>query len=621
MMPADKARQLSARAGPIRWGIIGAGDVLARKVGNSFNIPGQSELAGVMRRSQDKLAVVAAGLGVAFQTSSASELIENPDIDAVYIATPPAFHRDYALQASKAGKPCLIEKPVGRSLRECLDIQRAFRDVNIPWFAAYYRRHLPRFVRVRELLDARVIGPVVAVHYKYNRKPVDLGGWRDSPEYSGGGRFYDLAGHVFDLLNYWFGDIRFNDSQVANVIPGHRLEDTVTVSFRTRDDALGQILWNFDAPKNEEIMEIEGAWGRIRLKCMPCSTPVRVEVLRQHSKLKVRPRPGERIRKLLGKKADPWIRAEYTFESLSFVQAPMIQNIVRLLRAGDRSTDYGMLAVKTAQLLDATLDDYYGGRQDDFWNRPDTWKSLRARAVEHAGTPETAADFHLSEQQLAVYAQQGYLGPFTCHSRQWGTAFSSLPPGLNVHLTDPALLELCSHPSIAEPVDQLLGYTGISLMKTRIWRKSAEHAGTRVPWHQDAGERNGGYFPDGSPVPSVTVWLSQDGAGKNSGPVMVVPGSHKQLYGDWGKRLTVDIEGSGALDEVDLGAAIPLLCAPGEFWIFNSWLLHGSPANQSSEPRTGLNMRFVRYGDEVDDSFDYVTVRRTRRPGPTPAPS
>ena len=143
---------------PIRWGIIGCGNVTEVKSGPAYQIVEDFELAMVMRRDIAKAEAYAKRHGVSQWTNDASEVIDNPNIDAVYIATPPDTHKMYALLVAKAGKPCCIEKPMTPNYLDSLEVFNAFQHKDLPLFIAYYRRSLPRFNKVKEWLDNNAIG-------------------------------------------------------------------------------------------------------------------------------------------------------------------------------------------------------------------------------------------------------------------------------------------------------------------------------------------------------------------------------------------------------------------------------------------------------------------------------
>jgi predicted dehydrogenase len=595
---------------PIGWGIIGCGDVVERKVGPGFQECERSRLVAVMRQNADLVREYAARHRVPFWTTEAEEVIRHPEVDAIYVATPPAHHVGYALRAAAAGKPCLVEKPAGRSAAECARMVEAFEAARLPLFVSYYRRFLPKFQKVKAILDAGELGPIVAINYRLSLKQ-QANDWRVSPEISGGGRFFDLGGHIFDLLDEWFGPIELSGSSATNALPAHEAEDAVAVCFRAAGGAIGSAVFNFASAYGVDRLEIEGVWGRMALACLDRASPIEIEVAAEHGD---RPRlsAAQRLsRKLRGKPKRPkWIKQRHEFAPIGFPLQPMIGAVVDALVEGRAGAGNGEAALRISRLLDGALADYYAGRNDPFWERPQTWHSLKlsaARSVDGGA----AAGHELTAEQIRFFEENGYLGPFKCESPYWKGIAIPKNERLSLHLQDPALFHVCTHPSVVDRVAQLLG-DGVSLFKSRIWVKPKRSTAV-VPWHQDVGVNNGGVRDDGSPVPTVTVWLALDRATRDGGAVKVLPGSHRRFFGDWRKNIHAELETTGALDGVDLSDAVSLEADPGEFYIFHSWVLHGSGLNTSDRRRAGLNMRFAAPGDAIEPQFEYIRLRGVAR--------
>jgi predicted dehydrogenase len=184
----------------IRWGIIGCGDVCEIKSGPGFQKAEHSALTAVMRRNGDKARDFAARHGVPRWYDDAAALIADPEVDAVYVATPPDAHAPNVLAAARAGKPVYVEKPMGRNHGECLEMIAACRGAGAPLFTAYYRRRLPRFLKVKEILDQGGIGEVRTVSVtlchvlKADFLRKENPPWRVVPEIAGGGRFVEHGG-------------------------------------------------------------------------------------------------------------------------------------------------------------------------------------------------------------------------------------------------------------------------------------------------------------------------------------------------------------------------------------------------------------------------------------------
>ena len=251
----------------VRWGIIGCGDVTEVKSGPALQKANGSELVAVMRRSADKANDYAERHGVPRWYSDADELIADPGVNAIYIATPPDSHADYALRAARAKKPVYVEKPMARNYGECQAMIAACQAADVPLFVAYYRRAMPYFLKVKELLDGGAIGAVHSVHIALHQRPMPIDPqappWRVVPEISGGGLFFDLASHQFDLLDFLLGPIAQAQGITANRSEHYSTEDTISASFAFAAGPIGSGSWSFCANEGRDQIELLGAEGRI----------------------------------------------------------------------------------------------------------------------------------------------------------------------------------------------------------------------------------------------------------------------------------------------------------------------------------------------------------------------
>jgi predicted dehydrogenase len=197
--------------GPVRWGIIGCGDVCEVKSGPAFSKIANSSLVAVMRRDAEKAKDYASRHNVPKFYTDAQQLINDPEINAVYIATPPAQHETYAIQSMQAGKPVYVEKPLALNAAACERMIDASRKYAVPATGAYYRRALPLFNKVKTLLQEGIIGKVKLVTIRTFQSPTKNtitttpNQWRVNPVLSGGGLFHDLAPHQLDLMYWFFG--------------------------------------------------------------------------------------------------------------------------------------------------------------------------------------------------------------------------------------------------------------------------------------------------------------------------------------------------------------------------------------------------------------------------------
>ncbi len=298
----------------INWGIVGCGDVCEVKSGPALYKTPHSSVGAVMRRNGAKARDFAERHGVPKWYDDAAQLIRDPDINAIYIATPPASHAEYALQAAAAGKPAYVEKPMARTHAECLEMIKAFQEAGLPLFVAYYRRALPHFLWVKERIDEGLIGSPRYVSIELCQ-PLNPGliadseeNWRIDPDLAGGGYFYDLASHQLDFLDFVFGPIRELKGIKTNLAGTYAAADTLSASFEFDNGTLGTGIWCFCGAANaqRDTIRIVGETGYIELPTFGAA-----EVRWANTGME------ERLE---------------TFELPPHIQQPLIQQIVDVLR-------------------------------------------------------------------------------------------------------------------------------------------------------------------------------------------------------------------------------------------------------------------------------------------------
>ena len=256
----------------LKWGFIGCGEVVEKKSGPAFSEVEGSQVTAVMSRTEQHARTYAVMHGIPRWYTDAQELIDDPDVNAVYVATPPSSHATYAIMAMKAGKPVYVEKPLAASYEDCARVNRISEQTGVPCFVAYYRRYLPYFLKVKDILDRQVIGKILNVQVRFAVPPRQLDythpdtlPWRLQPEIAGGGYFYDLAPHQLDLLQYFFGVILEARGICANRGKLYTAEDSLSACFRFENDLPGSGSWCFVAHESarEDCIEVMGDKGRL----------------------------------------------------------------------------------------------------------------------------------------------------------------------------------------------------------------------------------------------------------------------------------------------------------------------------------------------------------------------
>ena len=255
----------------IRWGFIGCGEATVRRAIPAFSELEDSVIVAVMSRDLAHAKAFAQKHGIKRWYDDAQNLVTDPDVDAVYIATPPSTHSTFAVMALNAGKAVYVEKPLAISYSECLRVNRVAAAQGLPCFVAYYRRYLPYFERVKTLIKDGVIGNVLTAQIRFAAPPRDMDyaqtnrHWRLQPDIAGGGYFYDLAPHQLDIMQWLFGPIIEATGYPANRAGLYRAEDTVaaTMSFASGMPASGT--WCFVAHESalEDRILVIGDRGQL----------------------------------------------------------------------------------------------------------------------------------------------------------------------------------------------------------------------------------------------------------------------------------------------------------------------------------------------------------------------
>ncbi|MCL6217514.1 Gfo/Idh/MocA family protein [Zunongwangia pacifica] len=292
----------------ISWGIIGCGDVAEVKSGPAFQQCEHSELLSVMRRNADKAKDFAKRHHVSHWTTNADEILQNSNINAVYIATPPSSHLAYTLKAIKAGKHIYLEKPITVTLSEALQIETALKNTSSKLVVAHYRRKLPAFLKVKELLEENTIGNIqwaeIRIIQPNKNKLVAQTdeNWRLSPEISGGGYFYDLAPHQLDLMLNYFGKPQQIQGFAANQSGFSNANDIVNGIMEFPGNVQFNGIWAFNSssPKRIDRCKIYGEKGIIQFSFF-----------------------GDEV-----KLTKPEGKEIFNFKSIPHVQQPMIQTAI-----------------------------------------------------------------------------------------------------------------------------------------------------------------------------------------------------------------------------------------------------------------------------------------------------
>lgn len=317
----------------IKWGIIGCGDVTEVKSGPAFNKVPNSSLVAVMRRDAAKAQDYASRHNVPRWYDNAEKLINDPEVNAIYIATPPLQHEEYTLLSLAAGKPVYVEKPMTLNTESALRMKNAAINFNVKLCVAHYRREQPMFLKVKQLLSDKVIGDIRFVQLQMHQSPAHNliastdTNWRLDPSISGGGLFHDLAPHQLDLMIYYFGKASRSAGISINQSKEYSADDLVAGQILFENGVVFNGTWCFTVSEadKKDICEITGSTGKI-------SFPVF----------------GNKI--TLKKNG---YEEEFIFEALQHVQQPMIERVTAyFLGKGDNPCSSEQ-AILSMELMDS----------------------------------------------------------------------------------------------------------------------------------------------------------------------------------------------------------------------------------------------------------------------------
>lgn len=316
----------------IHWGMIGCGNVTEMKSGPAFNKVPDSKLVAVMRRNAEKAKDYAYRHGVEKWYNDADELIHDPEVNAIYIATPPLQHEQYAIQALKAGKAVYVEKPMAIDAQAAHRIAETVKQTGVKLSVAHYRRQQPMFLKIKKLLDEKEIGDVRMVNlqlfqpHQSDRIAQTEVNWRIDPSVSGGGLFYDLAPHQLDLMLYYFGSPTSIKGISFNASNFYAADDTTGGQLLFDHNILFNGVWCFTFPEKKDYCEIIGTKGKIHFSIFE-NNPLVIE------------KDG--------------IQTSIEFERLQHVQQPMIHKVVQYFRGQSSNPCSADEGVDVMQMMDA----------------------------------------------------------------------------------------------------------------------------------------------------------------------------------------------------------------------------------------------------------------------------
>ena len=315
----------------VRFGIIGCGDVTEVKSGPALQKAESSQLVIVMRRNAEKAEDYARRHGVPAWTTDYREVLNHPEVDAVYIATPPESHAFYTIEAAKHGKAVYVEKPMATTAQEARDMIAACKQYNVPLFVAYYRRGQPKHLTARQLLKEGAIGQVTSFQYLFATPPLTPDPnrpWLMDSALSGGGLLYDMGCHMIDTTLMLLGEPREVIGRSQNLGKRYQVNDTSSALFVLQSGVQGTMQFSMHAAEFIDRLLVFGTEGTLEMNIMN-QEPL---VLRR----------GDNTETV-------------AFEELQHVQQPLIQRVVHAIQGKmdlSRSAPDGLRTQEILEVID-----------------------------------------------------------------------------------------------------------------------------------------------------------------------------------------------------------------------------------------------------------------------------
>jgi predicted dehydrogenase len=246
----------------LNWIVIGIGDITIRRVIPAIQAEPRCRIYGLVTRDPAKAAP--------YNTRTwptLDEALSDPEVQAVYVGTPVFLHAPQTIQALRAGKHVICEKPMAMNEAEARSMVQAAEESGKTFGVAYYRRCYPKVQRALQLLEAGAIGKPVFAELTNHMWFDGSGnrGWLFDPAKSGGGPLFDIASHRIDVLNFLFGQPKHVAAQLSNVVHHYAVEDNATVMIEYENGVRGIVDVRWHSKTHRDECRIRGTEGEMEM--------------------------------------------------------------------------------------------------------------------------------------------------------------------------------------------------------------------------------------------------------------------------------------------------------------------------------------------------------------------
>jgi predicted dehydrogenase len=326
---------MTARMTSFRWGLIGAGDIVRKRVAAALRDTPGSELLAVCRARADLAQAFAADVGAARWHAVWRDLLADRDVDGVYIATPVNLHAEQTIAAAEAGKHVLCEKPMAMDAAESGRMVAACEANGVKLGIAYYRHFYPAVVRIKEILASGEIGrPVVAqinAFERFDPLPDDSRYWFVKAAQAGGGPMMDFGCHRLEVLLNLFGQVEHVTGQTAKVVFNREVEDTAVAVLRFEHGPCATVTVTHAAAESNDTLDIFATEGSIHIAKLNAG-----------------------VMRIMG----PAGTRDETHAPAANLHAPLVEDFVRTVSSGREPSVTGEIGRRVAALEDAIYSEH-----------------------------------------------------------------------------------------------------------------------------------------------------------------------------------------------------------------------------------------------------------------------
>jgi len=256
----------------IPFGLIGCGDIARKRVAPALRDLWNCELVVISRAQSSLAASFASEFGAKRWYPDWRDLLNDKEIQAVYVATPVHLHVEQTIAAAEAGKHVLCEKPMALTVAECDRMIHACRSNNVTLGIAYYRHFYPVVRRMKEIIESGEIGtPLIAQvnAFEWFDPPASHPrAWLLNKEQSGGGPMFDFGCHRIEVLLDLFGDIRDVKAIASNRFFGREVEDVAVASFQFEQGTCATLTVAHSVREPQDTFDVFGSKGSLHVSVL-----------------------------------------------------------------------------------------------------------------------------------------------------------------------------------------------------------------------------------------------------------------------------------------------------------------------------------------------------------------